>query len=87
VILDLSHAHEIRFAALRALESLAEEMHHDGGVLWLAGVHRDTATLLEKSGSTIPWVAEEPVPGLSVRRCIERLRDRPPEQGRRNDEA
>jgi hypothetical protein len=62
-------------------------MHHDGGVLWLAGVHRDTATLLEKSGSTIPWVAEEPVPGLSVRRCIERLRDRPPEQGRRNDEA
>ncbi|HUP59188.1 MAG TPA: SulP family inorganic anion transporter [Thermoanaerobaculia bacterium] len=73
VVIDLSHAHEIRFAALRALERLAEEMAHDGGVLWLAGVDRDTARLLERSRSALPWVAEEPVPGLSVRRCIEQL--------------
>jgi len=73
VVIDLSHAHEIRFAALRALERLAEEMAHDGAVLWLAGVDPDTARLLERSRSPLPWVAEEPVPGLSVRRCIERL--------------
>ena len=73
VVIDLSHAHEIRFAALRALEQLAEEMAHDGGVLWLAGVDPDTARLIERSGSPLPWVAEEPVPGLSVRRCIERV--------------
>ena len=77
LIIDLSHAHEIRFAALRALERLAEEMEHDGGVLWLAGVHPDTATLLERSGSRIPWVPEEPVPGASVRRCIAQLTQRP----------
>ena len=72
VILDLTHAHEIRFAALRAFERLAEEMHHDGGALWLAGVHPDTAALLERSRSPVPWVAEEAAPGLSVRRCLER---------------
>ena len=77
VILDLSHAHEIRFAALRALESLAEEMKHDGGVLWLAGVHRDTATLLERSRSPMQWVADDVVPGASVWRCIERVTSEP----------
>lgn len=70
LIIDLSHAHEIRFAALRALEQLAEQMKHDGGTLWLAGVDRDIAALLERSKSPLPWVAEEVVPGLSVRKCI-----------------
>ncbi len=73
VVIDLSHAHEIRFAAVRALERLAEEMDHDGGVLWLAGVDRDTARLLEQSGSKLPWVVDEPVPGLSLRHCLELL--------------
>jgi hypothetical protein len=71
VIIDLSHAHEIRFAALRAFERLAEEMKHDGGALWLAGVHPDTAALLERSRSPVPWVEEEAVPGMSVRKAIE----------------
>ena len=74
LVLDLSHAHEIRFAALRAMEDLAEEMRHDGGELWLAGVDGDTARLLERSGSKLPWVPEAPAPGLSVRRCLERVR-------------
>ncbi|HEX6098218.1 MAG TPA: SulP family inorganic anion transporter [Thermoanaerobaculia bacterium] len=72
LVLDLSHAHEIRFAALRAMEDLAAEMKHDGGELWLAGVDADTARLLDRSGSALPWVAETPTPGLSVRRCLER---------------
>ena len=70
LIIDLSHAHEIRFAALRALEQLAEEMAHEGGVLWLAGVDADTARLLQRSGSPLPWIAEDPAPGVSVRKCI-----------------
>src|SRR6185503_18564714 len=61
IVIDLSHAHEIRFAALRALERLAEEAAHDGAVLWLAGVDGDVARLLERSRSTLPWVAEEQV--------------------------
>ena len=47
-------------------------MKHDGGALWLAGVDVDTARLLERSRSPLQWVAEERIPGLSVRRCIER---------------
>lgn len=72
VVIDLSHAHEIRFAALRALERLSDEAAHRGAALWLAGVDADTARLLERSRSRLPWVGEETVPGLSVARCIRR---------------
>ena len=71
LVLDLSHAHEIRFAALRAMEQLSETMAHDGGELWLAGVDEDTARLLERSDSPLPWLADDPVPGASVRRCLD----------------
>ena len=71
LVLDLTHAHEIRFAALRAFEQLAEEMHHDGGQLWLAGVDNDTARLLDRSGSALPWVPDLPAPGASLRRCLD----------------
>jgi len=67
VVIDLSHAHEIRFAALRALERLASETE-----LWLAGVDEDTARLLERSESPLKWVAEAPVPGASVHECLSR---------------
>ena len=74
IVIDLSHAHEIRFAALRALERLAEEAHHDGGILWLAGVDADTARLLDRSRSSLPWSPDDPVPGRSVARSLERIR-------------
>ncbi len=70
LVLDLGHAHEIRFAALRAMEQLAEQLARDGGELWLAGVDAQTARLLERSESPLPWVAESPVPGASVRECL-----------------
>jgi SulP family sulfate permease len=76
LVLDLAHAYEIRFAALRAMEQLAEEMKHDGGELWLAGVDPDTARLIDRSRSPLPWVAEAPVPGMSVRHCFERIEKR-----------
>jgi SulP family sulfate permease len=66
LILDLTHAREIRFAALRAMEDLAEEIRHDGGTLLLAGVDEDTALLLERSGSPLPFVPDRPTPGASV---------------------
>lgn len=73
VIFDLAHAHEIRFAALRALEQLSEEMEHEGGSLWLAGVDADTAELLVRSGSPLRWVPEAARPGESVEQCLERV--------------
>jgi SulP family sulfate permease len=74
LILDLDHAYEIRFAALRVLEELADQMARHGGRLWLAGVHLDLSRLLEKSGSKLPWVEESPAPGASVRRCLEQAK-------------
>jgi SulP family sulfate permease len=83
LVLDLSYAHEIRFAALRAMEQLAEQKAHDGGELWLAGVDTDTARLLERSGSPLPWVAEGAAPGASVRQCLERVKQQASERKER----
>ena len=71
LVVDLSHAHEIRFSALRALEQLADETARDGGVLWLAGVDDDTRALIGRAGSTLRVMPAEAEPGLSVRRCLE----------------
>lgn len=74
VVIDLSHAHEIRFTALTALEQLAEEARHDGATLMLSGVDDEMRTLIERSGSALPWQPAEAEPGLSARRALERLR-------------
>lgn len=76
LVLDLDHAHEIRFAALRAMEQLAEQLARDGGELWLAGVDANTALLLERSESQLPWVSDSPSPGNSIRRCLDRVEER-----------
>ena len=71
VVLDLSHAHEIRFTALRAFEALAAEIEAGGGTLCLAGADEDVQTLVKRSGSTLRVMPAEVEPGLSVRRCLE----------------
>ena len=53
VVLDLSHAHEIRFTALRAFEALAVEVEAAGGRLWLAGANEDVQALVRRSGSPL----------------------------------
>lgn len=71
VIVDLSHAHEIRFAALRAFEGLAAEVEAAGGALCLAGADEDVQALVKRSGSPLRVVPAEAEPGLSVRRCLQ----------------
>jgi len=71
VVVDLSHAHEIRFSALVAFEQLADETARDGGILWLAGVDPDTQALIARSGSKLRVMPAEAEPGLSVRRSLE----------------
>jgi SulP family sulfate permease len=82
VVLDLSHAHEIRFSAMRALERLDEELRRDGARLVLAGVEDDVVELFRRAESTLMFVQLEPEPGLSVERALERTQ--PP---RRYDSA
>jgi MFS superfamily sulfate permease-like transporter len=71
VVLDLEHAHEIRFSALRAFEQLAEQIESAGGELWLAGASHETQALVARSGSTLRVRPVEAEPGLSVRRCLD----------------
>jgi SulP family sulfate permease len=73
VVLDLSHAHQIRFSALRAFERIDEELRHDGAVLVLAGVDEDAQALIERSGSGLRVEPAEQEPGLSVRRALDAL--------------
>lgn len=75
-VIDLSHAHELRFTALTALEQLAQAARHDGAELILAGVAPATRALLDRSRSALPYVAAEDEPGLSVRLALDRLRGR-----------
>lgn len=77
VVLDLSHAHEIRFTALRAFEALAVEVEAAGGRLWLAGANEDVQALVRRSGSPLRVVPAEAEPGLSVRRCLDAMAGEP----------
>jgi anti-anti-sigma regulatory factor len=73
VVLDLSHAHALRFAALLAFEKLSRDLKARGARLWLAGVDPDFAKLLSKTGSHLPaepYVAE---PSRSVRSVLARI--------------
>lgn len=79
VVLDVSHAHQIRFAALRAIEQLDEELAADGARLWLAGVDRETRDLIERSGSRLRFVPAEVEPGLSAWRALAALASHPAE--------
>jgi SulP family sulfate permease len=71
VVLDLSHAHQIRYSALRAFERLAELAHYAGASFVLAGVNDEVAALLDRCGSSLLLEPAEDEPGLSVRRALE----------------
>jgi anti-anti-sigma regulatory factor len=73
VVIDLSHAHQIRFSALRAFERIDDELRHDGAALVLAGVDEEARGLMERSGSDVRVEPAEEEPGLSVRRALARL--------------
>jgi SulP family sulfate permease len=70
VVIDLSHAHEPRFAALTALEELARELAERKAVLRVAGASERFASVLARAGSTLPVFLDEPERGASVRRAL-----------------
>jgi MFS superfamily sulfate permease-like transporter len=66
VIVDLSHAHELRFTGLRALEWWAADLERRGIRLRLAGVTPDVREMLEGAGSGLPYTMWDPEPGRSA---------------------
>ncbi|MEQ8276599.1 MAG: SulP family inorganic anion transporter [Deltaproteobacteria bacterium] len=70
VIVDLTHAHALRVAALLSLERVHDRIRACGGRLHLAGVPEDFFRLLARTGSKLradPFDAE---PLASVRRVV-----------------
>ena len=71
VVIDLSHAHEMRFTALRALERFAAEWSRRNVRVLLAGVDPAVQEMLVRSGSRLAATPAEPEPFRSVWRCIQ----------------
>jgi SulP family sulfate permease len=70
VIMDLTHAHEMRFTALVALERFAADLGRKGIALHLAGVSDEVMRMIESSGSHLPATPAEAEPYLSLRKCL-----------------
>lgn len=73
LVLDLSHAHQLRFAALEAFEELAERLREDGVELGLAGVDTRFARIIRKSECELSFEPEAATPGLSATRALRKL--------------
>lgn len=71
VILDLSHAHELRYTALRALERCADDAAGRGIQLRLAGVEPEVGEMLAATGSHLVFTFADPEPGRSAWRCVQ----------------
>jgi SulP family sulfate permease len=70
VIVDLSHTHALRFAALMAFERLSEAVRARGGTLLLAGVEPDFCELLDQTQSELQAVPYEAEPLASVETAL-----------------
>ncbi len=70
VVIDLSHAHQFRYAALLATERLSEQVEALGSTLWLAGVQPEVADLVVRSGSPLNMMPAEAEPGRSVGKAL-----------------
>jgi SulP family sulfate permease len=70
VVMDLTHAHEMRFTALVALERFASDLAKKGIALHLAGVSDDVLRMIEASGSHLPATPAEAEPYVSLRKCL-----------------
>lgn len=66
VIVDLSHAHELRFTGLRAIESWAGELEGRGIRVRLAGVTPEVGELLKGAGTHLPYTMADAIPGRSA---------------------
>ncbi|MFW6051919.1 MAG: SulP family inorganic anion transporter [Myxococcota bacterium] len=70
VVIDLSHAQDLRFAALDALQQMANDLQVRGAELRLAGVGPAFRTFAHRAGCRLPMTAAHPEPGESARRAL-----------------
>jgi len=73
VVLDLTHARALRFAALQSIERLAERVRAGGGELHLAGADETFRGMLKATGSELTAEPHNPEPLASVRAVLDRV--------------
>lgn len=73
VIVDLSHAHRIRFAALLMFEELQQTLRQRGGGLFLAGTSPAFCSILQQTGSEVPYNPSSAIPGESALQAWEEM--------------
>lgn len=74
VIVDLTHAHELRFTGLRALEWWAADLVRRGIQLRLAGVTPEIRDLLMGAESHLDYTMWDPEPGRSAWKSFREVR-------------
>lgn len=70
VVLDLTHAHAMRFTALVAFEELESELASQGAKLHIAGVSREFANVLSKAESKLRFTPAFDEVGRSVQEVL-----------------
>jgi SulP family sulfate permease len=73
VVMDLSHAHEMRFTALVALERFATDLAARGIAFHLSGAPEDVMGMIAASGSQLSATPAEVEPYLSLRKCLRKM--------------
>ena len=71
LVLDLSHAHEMRYSGLRAMEQLKTELEADGISLELAGVSPDIERAMGRARCVLPMTRWHAVPSQAVRDALD----------------
>lgn len=70
IIIDVSHAHQLRFGALLSFERMNAEIAARGSHLILAGTSENFIGLCRRTESMLLLVEDKPLPGASTREAI-----------------
>lgn len=70
IIIDVSHAHQLRFGALLSFERMSSEITARGSHLILAGTSEGFVGLCRRTESALLLIEEKPLPGAATREAI-----------------
>ena len=71
VVIDLSHAHQLRYKAMIVLEALHQKLADEQIVLRLSGVSQQFGAFLARAQSSLQYTLEEAEPGRSIINCLD----------------
>lgn len=71
VLLDLTHAHDMRYSALISFERIAADLEQRGGRLVLAGVSEAFAEYMRRAGSPLRVVVDTGHPGEALAAALD----------------